>query len=153
MLKQQTDVVSVFDNLSRWVASVLGDIEISTKLPDNQSDKTIVSLYLKAIEDSPSTGALPVKNRLQLILTYLVMISGADENSINMQLLRLAFSAMRLEEMFAQPVFTPLPAEEWRALGLVPKPSFLLRVPVNHQLETKTAKYVKQPLVIDGSII
>ena len=42
----------------------------------------------------------------------------------------------------------PVPLSLWGALGIAPRPSFVVRVPFRHDLEEKLAPRVRKPLVV-----
>jgi hypothetical protein len=138
---------SVFQLLRNWVCEILGEVKVSAEPPQDSPETKFVSLYLKDIETSPSTGVKPVGGRLQIILSYLVTVNSKDFDSVNNDIVKLAFSAMTAENI--EPVFTPLSAGEWNSLGVTPRPSFIIKIPLNYDIkDIPIAKLVEKPLVI-----
>ena len=138
---------AVFQQLCEWVRGVLGDeIAISADPPQDAPEASFISIYLKDIEPSPSTGVRPVGNRLQLILSYLITANAQNVHDINRHIVTLAFSAMPTANL--APVFASLSAEEWRAFGVTPRPALLFKIPVNYEFDVAAVKRVEYPMVI-----
>ena len=145
--REQGSYPKTFGQVLNWVCEVLGEVKVSAEPPQNSPETKFVSLYLKDIETSPSTGVKPVGDRLQLILSYLVTVNSKDLDSINSDIVKLAFSAMTSENI--EPVFTPLSASEWNSFGVTPRPSFIIKIPLNYDIkDIPIAKLVEKPLVI-----
>ena len=138
---------TIFKLLCNWACEVLGEVNVSDEPPQNFPETKFVSLYLKDIETSPTTGLKPVGNRLQIILSYLVTVNSNDFGNNNRDIAKLAFSAMMAENF--EPVFTPLSSGEWHSFGVAPRPSFLIKIPLNHDIkDMPVAKRVEKPLVV-----
>ena len=142
---------TIFQSLTKWVCEVLGDVEVTPLPPVSEvSGKTRVTLYFLSIEESSSTGVRPVKNKLQLFISYLVKVSG-DIHNANTDILKLAFSAMASGDM--EPVFNSLSLGDWRSFGVIPGPAFVIKVPVNHKISEKEIKIVEKPMILKSTLL
>lgn len=141
----------VFEYLKNWIHDTLGEVDVSAGTPVNTTETRSVSLYLKGLGESPATGATLIKDRLQLQLSYLVTTSSNEPHEANNDLTKLAFAAMMNKKI--EPDFSQLATAEWSAFGVMPKPSFSFRIPLNFEVEIADVKRVKKPLIIKGSTI
>lgn len=134
------------DQLRTWVGSVLTVTPISLAPPDNAGVGSGVTLYLMDLLADP-----PLRNTarapLQLALRYLVTTWAPQPEAAHRMLGALVFAAME------QPTFTvdlePIPIAVWSAFGVVPRPAFMLRVPVRQERSEPIPTLVKAPLVIE----
>jgi hypothetical protein len=141
----------VFDHLKSWIRETLGDVEVTPDPPAAMGGGRSVSLYLKTLSESPSSGTTLKMDRLQVQLTFLVTTNGKTILEADDDLATLVFSAMLLEGVTVS--IDPLPAGEWRAFGIVPRPSFLLKTPLNFKVERPEVRRVEKPLVIKSSAL
>ncbi len=142
-------IPTVFDHLKDWVRETLGEVEVSSLPPSPACGERSVSLYLKDVTASPTTGTVVKMDRLQIQLTYLVTTNGKTLPEADDDLAKLVFSAMLARDMTVD--LSPLSSSEWRAFGLVPRPSFLVKTPLTFTVEKQEVKRVEKPLVIRSS--
>jgi hypothetical protein len=107
---------------------------VSLALPSTGEDVGI-NLYLLDFEQEPlPRGA--AKPPLQVALRYLITVSGDDTAEAHRQLWTLLVDAVGRAEPNSWAVEREAPPLElWRALGLAPRPSFVLRVQARHEWE------------------
>lgn len=136
--------------IARWIEGVLADTRISRMSPANMppadmKDTTVIGVYLKDILPSPSAhfGRRPP---LEVLLYYLVTSWDRSPERANRRLLRLVFAAMEHELWEIE--LKPLPAGDWRAFGLAPRPSFLLRLPLRFERSDETAPVIRSPVEV-----
>ncbi len=139
-------VTPVFEHLKSWICETLGDVEVSEEPPSAPDRERTFCLYLKDISGSPSSGTVLKRDRLQVQLNFLVTVNGKTLLEADDDLAKLIFSALLTDGMDVD--LTPLSASEWRAFGLVPRPSFLLKTPLNLTVEKPPVRRVEKPLVI-----
>src|SRR5207253_2658567 len=84
-------------------------------------------LYLMEVTPKPSSRG-PRRPPLQVALTYLVTTWAPEPAASHRALGLLMFDAMKKPGVDVGP--EPLPAASWLALGVPPRPCFLLRVTV-----------------------
>jgi hypothetical protein len=145
-------ISSVFEHMKIWVCETLGEVDVIPEPPQllgNPDNKRSVSVYLKDVGESPSSGTLLKMDRLQVQLTFLVTANGKTLLEACDDLVKLAFAAMLEKNM--EIVLTPMTAEEWSAFGVVPRPSFFLRLPLNFEVEKPEVKRVEKPLILRSS--
>jgi hypothetical protein len=139
-------VIDAIDQrLSTWIKETVGVDAVSLAPPGAQEGDSSVSLYLLELADAPpprSTGLSP----LQLSLRYLVTTWAKEVTEAHRILGELALAAMEQTDFELE--LEPLPAETWTALGLVPQPAFILRVPLRRERPERPAPYVRERLVV-----
>jgi hypothetical protein len=141
-----TEMISpVHESIEAWIHSVL-DVRVSFEAPGAQDGGEGINVWLLELIDTP-----PARNGhrppLQIGLRFLVTAFGGEVSRAHDRLVRLAFAAMEHEEFEID--LTPLQPSTWTALGIVPGPSFLLRVPLRIERDETPAKRVLQPLVME----
>jgi hypothetical protein len=136
-----------------WVAA-LSDTPVSLMPPrgDDQEDAG-VSIYLLDFSQEPVPRG-PRKPPLQLSLRYLISVGGHDVGRAHRELWRLLVDAVVRSESDDWSVERDPPTlEVWRALGVAPRPSFLLRVQVRHEWEqAPPARRVTQRVIEGGPL-
>lgn len=136
--------------LRAWVGRVLGEVPVSLDVPDRRLLENGVSLYLLELGASPPPRT-ERRPPLQLSACYLVT-AGADSPERAHRLLgELAFSAM--DEQDLEVDLTPVPLAVWTGLGLPPRPSFKLRVPVRRERPVPVVPRVRVPLAVHATPI
>lgn len=138
---------TIYNNLKNWIVNLLGNIDVVPSPPSTEiTDKISVSLYLKNITKSRSTGSRPVKNNIQLTLSFLVTVNSKNMHDINNLITALTLSAISKEDIEID--FTGLSPSEWLSFGIVPRPSLLINVPLNCKTEVQDVKLVEKPMII-----
>ncbi len=132
----------VDQRLKDWVGTIIDGAEISLTLPRQLDGKRIVSLYLMDFLHSPpvhGTRRLP----LQVSLRYLITAWADPAEEEHRMLAALVFAAMEHADFDVE--LKPVSAELWNALNVVPRPSFLLRVPLRLERPEPKIALVKTP--------
>ena len=117
----------VTDLLAGWAGQVTGGARVSLAPPDVQPDALHVNVYLLDLVHNPplrGLGPLP----LQVTLRYLISAWGPEPAAAHRALHRLVFDALERPDRTVEA--EPVPAALWSALGVPPRPAFLLRVPL-----------------------
>jgi hypothetical protein len=138
---EQTD-----DRLTEWISNVLGPVPVSLAPPGSAQEDSGVSLYLYEVIDSPPPRGTR-RSPLQILLRYLITTWAKEPREAHRLLGKLIFAALDDQDM--QVDLTPLPAAAWRALGTVPQPGFMLRVPVRQERPEPPTHLVRVPLVVE----
>ena len=134
--------------LTDWARSILPSVDVSFAAPNEVEKGEAVNMYLMEIS---STAPLRSGHRppLQITLRYLVTVKSDDLLAGHRMLGELMFAAMDDAEFEVEP--EPVPVEVWRAFGVGPRPSFVLRVPLIVERPEDRAPLVKKPLVVKRS--
>lgn len=135
----------VDQRLDDWVQRVLGPIAVTFEPPLPARDGKGVSCYLLAVVGNPPLRG----NRrppLQAALQYLVTTWAERPQEAHRLLGELAFAALETTDFVLEP--EPPPMATWQALGLLPKPSLMLRVPVRRARAEPETPLVVEPLVV-----
>lgn len=138
-------IEQVDERLKDWVKSVLKDVNVSLGAPDRTRGQRTVRVYLMEIIQAqvPRGTRRPP---LQFTLRYLVTADDSDD-AVGHQLLgELLLEAMDEADFEVEP--EPVPIAVWSALGIAPRPSFVLRAPVRIERPQPKIKRVQSPLVI-----
>lgn len=136
------------DMLVAWVREV-SDVDILfDRPPAAHADGRGVSLYLLDV-----TGRVPLSptrpDRRQLELGYLVTTWAADDGTAEQLLIDLCFAAMDQPDLDVQ--LDPPDVRLWQALGLPPRPSFRVSVPIRRPRTLPEARPVLKPLVVESA--
>ncbi len=131
--------------LTDWVKKTLGEVELSFDPPDERKAGSGVSLYLLHLIDTPLPRGVK-RGPLQLSLHYLVTSWAGEPAEAQRLLCELAFAAMEYPETEVE--FKPLAADLWIALGVKPRPCFVLKVPLRKERPEPAVKYVRKPIVV-----
>ncbi len=139
------------ERLRAWVAAVAGAVveraTVSLDPPSPAADGRGVGLYLVELGPAPA-GQGAGRPPLRLALRYLVT-SWAEAPEVAHRLLgALAFAAMEVTELELELELRPLSPEAWAAFGVLPRPSFFLRLPVQLARPAPSAPPVLKPLVV-----
>lgn len=144
------DTDRIDERLTEWVTGAVPGTEVRLEPPGGTAGREGVGLFLlDLLDDHPAMGQ--GRAPLQLALRYLVTVVDADAAAANRTLVQLAFAAMDHDEVEAE--LGPLEPELWTALGVPPRPSFRLRVPVRKERELALAPPVTEPLVVQSSAV
>jgi hypothetical protein len=140
-------ITDIDDQLADWVENVLGPVAFSLGPPEQAPADAGVSCYLMELLDNPPlrTSRRPP---LQIFLRYLVTIWASAPKEAHQMLEDLLFATMEAPDL--QVEVEPLTAAGWRALGVTPRPSFFLRVPLRRERPQPGVKLVRQPLGIEA---
>ncbi|GCF09768.1 hypothetical protein KDI_33320 [Dictyobacter arantiisoli] len=105
-------------------------------------------MYLFALVP-PSTAWMNRASATQIALRYLVTTWADEEEEAHRLLGHLIMALLGKHEYELE--LTDLPASLWTAFGLVPRPAFMLRVPLYFEHSAPTPPLVRGPLVVRGA--
>jgi len=135
--------------LKDWVGSVLQGATVSLAAPNGQLKGSGVSLYLLQLTHRPPARGGKKRPPLQLLLRYLVTAWSEDPEDAHRMLGELVFAAMEHDEFEVE--FDAAPAAIWTAFGAVPRPSFILGVPVRRERPQPEAPLVRSGVSLDST--
>lgn len=142
----------VDQNLKAWVQQVLGDVNVSFAAPHNDSSDGIsrqdVGIYLLRMIHKPaatSRYALP----LEISLHYLITTWANTPEAAHQLLGELAFAALENPEFEVQ--LEPPSMDTWIALSRMPRPCFILSVPLKRDRPQRVAPLVRTMPVLQTS--
>lgn len=138
----------VNQRLRDWVGSLLPDVAVALSAPVDEGVATHVSFYLLDLRpSSPASG--PRRSPLQIQLGYLVSTWAAESEASDSLLLQLAFAAM--EEPGFEVELATLPAQIWQSFRVLPRPAFMLRVPLRYERPLQPGVPVRSAVEIHAS--
>jgi len=139
---------AVDEQLRSWAGAVLGDASFSLDPPKPSPEGRGASFYLLELGPAPpprNTGRAP----LQLALRYLVTTWAETPAAAHALLGELAFAAMEVPDALVD--LAPLPPALWAALGVPPRPAFILQLPLRKERPEPRAPFVRVPLVVEDA--
>ncbi len=131
--------------LAAWIGGILAEVDVTLAPPGATDTVKTVGLYLIELLQSPparSTRRPP----LLMTLRYLITTHAPKPEDAHQMLGTLVVAALENPEFEVEQ--EPLPLSVWTALGIAPRPAFVLRVPFRHERPEKLAPLVKHPIVI-----
>ncbi len=136
----------VDERLRDWVKSLDKVLEVSLGPPTDDATGEGVSLYLLDLRNiQPArTGPRPPQ---QIVLRYLVTVWGEQPEDAHRILGDLVFSAMNAPEFEIES--EPIDPQLWSALGVAPRPAFVMRVPLRKERPAKAAPLVREFMTVD----
>ena len=138
----------VCEQLHTWVYSAVDAGAVSFDPPGAATGRRGVSCYLLEIaEDPPLRSARNAP--LQLACHFLVTCWAPTPIEANRLLGELIFAAMQHADY--RVLLQPAPAELWLAFATIPRPSFMLRVPVQLVRPETSAPRVRKPIDVDSA--
>jgi hypothetical protein len=128
-----------------WARAVVPDVPVAIAPPPAADAAAGVRIHLLTIHP---VAALRGTKRppLELSLAYLVTANADDEAEAHQWLGALAFAALDVADWQVAP--EPLDVAVWRAFGVPPRPSFVVRVPLRLERNDPAAPLVRKPLVL-----
>jgi hypothetical protein len=138
--------------LSDWLTATVPKVGVSLAPPsDAAGDKPVVSCYLLALATAPPARSVGTRGPVpqQFALRYLISVSATSPESAHRTLGPLVFSAM--DRPGCEVELDMLPADLWLALGVKPRPAFILRVPLQLARPEPAIGTVLHPIVINES--
>jgi hypothetical protein len=142
---EQTD-----KRLMDWAANIADGVTISLSPPNDTQTGRGVSLYLLELApQSPAgnTRRLP----LQLSLRYLVTTWADTPEEAHRLLGNLAFAAMESTEFEVE--LEPIPLTAWAAFHAIPRPAFVMRMPLRVERPEPSTKLVRKPMVLKAALV
>ena len=144
-------MVDRFDeSLKNWILAVAQGAELWLGPPNGQKEGSGVGLYLLEVMKAAPANITQRRAPLQLTLKYLVTTWSEKPEDAHQQLVGLMLAAMESKDYEVEA--DPLPTAVWMALGAVPRPSFILRVPLLYERPALATKLVRQPRVLMSAV-
>ena len=138
----------VCEQLQTWLQSAVGVSPVSFAPPGATTGARGVSCYLLELaEDPPLRGARNAP--LQLACHFLVTCWAPTPLEANRLLGEVIFAAMQHADY--RVLLQPAPAELWLAFATLPRPSFVLRVPVHVTRPQTLAPRVRKPIDVESA--
>ena len=152
--RELPDIDSMFDELDRrlegWAKAIVADLTVSFNVPTAETDKLNLCLYL--LDVIPVAAGRGVRlPPLQMTLRYLVVAQGPIQSEVHQLLGTVLIAALENAEFEIEK--EPLPFDVWKAFGIAPRPSFVLRVPFKYERAEKVAQPVLQPLTVKQTVL
>ena len=133
--------------LKEWVKAVAGTIDITLGPPRDVKAGRAVNLYLLEVLQKPQPRGLR-RPPLEVTLRYLVTSWADSPEEAHGILGTLVFAAMEEEDFEVES--ERVSGDTWVALGLPPRPSFVLRVPVRKERPVTPVKLVRRPAIVSA---
>jgi len=131
--------------LASWIGEILDHVNVSLALPAAPDSAKGVGLYLlELLQSQPARGTR--RPPLLMTLRYLVTTQAPKPEEAHQMLGQLVIAALENPEFEVEQ--EPLSLSTWTALGIPPRPCFVLRVPFRHERPEKPTPLVKKALVI-----
>jgi hypothetical protein len=134
--------------LSDWIKNILDDVEVFLTAPGATEAGRGIGLYLLELIYTPAARTAQA-TPLQVTLRYLVTARADTPEEAHRLLGNLIFAALENTELEVEQE-AAAPAL-WAALGIPPRPSFILRTPLRRERPERAVPRVKQPLVVKSA--
>lgn len=141
-------IEDVDQHLKDWARTVVKDVAVSLTIPFGAEAEEGVGLYLLDLAHAPPPRTAK-RPPLRISLRYLVTTWAKDPERAHSLLGQLVFAAMDSTEFEVD--LDPVPVAVWRAFGVPPRPSFVLRVPLQRERPEPAVTLVRAPLVVEAS--
>jgi len=128
-------------HLKEWVATIEDNITVSLEAPTDLKDKEQRVIWLYLIDLAEMTPHQESKkSNWRIFLRYLVTVSATPPEEAHRLLGKLLLATLESSEFEVEP--EPIPVSLWTAFGIIPRPAFMLRVPLNTQKLDRKSKPV-----------
>ena len=134
--------------LKEWVGTAVGPVDVSLTIPGGSGSGTGVSLYLVDLTLKPllrTNGG----SALRIALRYIVTTWSERPEDAHRLLGDLVFAAMESTDFEVEPAGASTAL--WQALGMPPRPSFMLVVPLKKARPAPEVPLVRRPVVIEAA--
>jgi hypothetical protein len=132
-------------NVVSWAGKALDGVPVSLEPPRADGAAKGISLYLLELVQSTADRGVR-RPPILMTLRYLVTTGGSTPEEAHKMLGALVVAAYENPDFEVEQ--EQLPLALWTALGVPPRPAFVLRVPFIHERKQKLAPPVKHPLII-----
>lgn len=136
-------------HLEEWVQSVVGNVPVTLEIPSEQSTGHKIGVYLFEILQSPLGVGGNRGGVIRLELRYLITSWSQQPKEAHRALGQLLTSALESREYEVE--LAPMNASLWNAFKCAPRPCFVMRVPVYHDLPRPEISAVHAPPLVQGS--
>lgn len=137
----------VDERISDWILSLM-NLTPSLALPEGKPEEPEVFIYLLDVVDDPlrrNTNRPPT----QPVLRYLVCTAASDPKQAHQMLGELLNAALDHPEFEVE--LGPLSEKVWPALGVTPRPAFILRAALPREFPPSQIKLVTRGAELGGS--
>jgi hypothetical protein len=135
--------------LKDWAGAIVPDVDVRFTPPNDSDAAPAIYLYLlDLLPDAPGVSAARTPP-LQLGLRYLVTARAESPQEAHRMLGQLVFAAMESPEFKVE--LDPPAAVFWSALGIVPRPAFMLRMPLRLPRAEPKVGRVRKPAEVHHS--
>jgi hypothetical protein len=142
-------VIEAADDLvTEWATSVLPRTKVSLGRPADDKTGAGVRIHLLELIQKPVPRGTQ-RPPLQMTLRYLVTTWAEEPRAAHKLLGELVFAASDRTDWEVE--LEPLPDSIWPALGVAPRPHFVMRVPLSRERAQRAAKLVRKPLVVHAA--
>ena len=127
--------------LRQWAEEIAGPGTVVLGPPDAVERPNAVGLWLLEVipQRPPRTARQP---RLEVLLRYLVTAAAASPEDAHALLGKLLFAALENPDLELE--FEPPSLLLWRALGIAPRPAFVVQRRLSKDLPAKVVKTVRE---------
>lgn len=138
------------ERLEAWSKQLAPAALVSFSLPKETESSRGTRILFHLLELAPDAAARGIKDPtpLKIKLGYVVMVSAEEPKEMHRLIGALMFAALENPEW---DVDRSPGVELWSALGLAPRPAFVLRVPVSLERPQREVQKVRSHLVIRQS--
>jgi hypothetical protein len=144
-------VDEVDQHLEAWISAVLGEVTVTLGAPKESQSGKGVNLYLLNLVNSPPPRSVKERSPYRIMLRYLITVWETNLHAMHRMLGELMFAAMDLPDVEVE--LEPLSPALWSALGLVPRPAFVLHTPLLCERPEKLAPPVLSEMVIKEALL
>lgn len=134
----------VDQRLKAWVAEVVGEQPVTLAAPERATVDKGVNLFLLELGAAPPARSVR-RVPLQFSVCYLITVGAETPERAHQLLGELVFSALEMPGLDVD--LTPVPLELWTSLGVPPRPSFRVRLPVRRERAEPNVQRVRFPLI------
>lgn len=138
--------------LQGWIQAAAPDATWMLEMPADKTPVTTISASTYLLEMMPapvaSTGRRPP---LRWTLRFLVTCRAPDEGDAHALLIELALSAAAQTDWQIEQ--EPVPVQVWTAFGMAPRPSFVVRMPLEIVQDERVAAPPAKALSINGDLV
>ena len=136
--------------LQEWARAVVPTAEVKLESPRDSADGG-VQIYVYLLDLLPDNSSVTAGRSplLQLALRYLVTVQGGAALEAHRLLGLLVVAAMDHPEFTLE--LDPPPANFWSAMGLTPRPAFMLRMSLRVQRQEPKIAWVRKSIEVHHS--
>lgn len=139
----------VDNRLEKWVQGILGEIDVSFEAPGGSQTSRVVGVYLIEVLQVPQGVGGSRKPPLKFELRYLITTWSPQPKEAHRALGQILVAACESAEFEVD--LEALPPMFWTAFQTPPRPGFVIRYPVFHEVAEEKAPPVTEPPALSTS--
>jgi hypothetical protein len=144
-------VNDIDQTLKEWVSTVVPGVAVTLDIPtDTKTADKGISVYLLDILQTPPPSTLK-RAPLQLTLRYLITAWSDSMEDAHKMLGQIAMAALDQSGFMVESESVPI--ELWRAFGIAPRPSVIVRLPLRQERPEPQSKPVLSPMQVKVSSV